>query len=99
MVQEVRGVLRCSEERWRPRRESRGGEALPPLVARQLEAGELTCVHTHTHGDSLPSQGIFKFKQYHVVGRHLPTDSDPSPTLYRMKVWASDDVRARSKFW
>ena len=44
-------------------------------------------------------QGLFKFKQYQVVGRHLPTDSDPSPTLYRMKVWASDDVRARSKFW
>jgi large subunit ribosomal protein L18Ae len=34
-----------------------------------------------------------------VVGRHLPTDADPSPTLYRMKVWAKDAVRAKSKFW
>merc|ERR1712048_55012 len=37
--------------------------------------------------------------QYQVVGRHLPTESDPSPSLYRMKVWAVDEVCARSKFW
>merc|ERR1712216_1097450 len=41
----------------------------------------------------------FKYHQYHVVGRHLPTDSDPEPTLFRMKVWAPDQVIARSKFW
>jgi len=29
----------------------------------------------------------------------LPTESDPSPSLYRMKVWAVDEVCARSKFW
>lgn len=44
-------------------------------------------------------QGVFKFKQYQVVGRHLPTESEPNPTVYRMKVWAEDDVRAKSKFW
>lgn len=44
-------------------------------------------------------QGIFKFKQYQVVGRHLPTDNDPTPTVYRMRVWAQDAVRAKSKFW
>merc|ERR1712032_463742 len=41
----------------------------------------------------------FKYHQYHVVGRHLPTESDPSPSLFRMKVWAVDEVCARSKFW
>merc|ERR1712224_11476 len=41
----------------------------------------------------------FKYHQYQVVGRHLPTESDPSPSLYRMKVWAVDEVCARSKFW
>lgn len=45
------------------------------------------------------AQGLFKYHQYQVVGRHLPTDADPSPTLYRMKVWAKDAVRAKSKFW
>jgi hypothetical protein len=34
-----------------------------------------------------------------VVGRHLPTDAEPTPTVYRMKVWANDAVRAKSKFW
>eukprot|EP00216_Chloropicon_sp_CCMP2111_P006643 CAMPEP_0198235806 /NCGR_PEP_ID=MMETSP1446-20131203/1706_1 /TAXON_ID=1461542 ORGANISM="Unidentified sp, Strain CCMP2111" /NCGR_SAMPLE_ID=MMETSP1446 /ASSEMBLY_ACC=CAM_ASM_001112 /LENGTH=179 /DNA_ID=CAMNT_0043917193 /DNA_START=35 /DNA_END=574 /DNA_ORIENTATION=- len=41
----------------------------------------------------------FKYHQYQVVGRHLPTDSEPNPTLFRMKVWATDEVRAKSKFW
>jgi large subunit ribosomal protein L18Ae len=44
-------------------------------------------------------QGIFKFHQYQVVGRHLPTEAEPTPTVYRMKVWAMDAVRAKSKFW
>lgn len=48
---------------------------------------------------SLSSQGCYKFHQYQVVGRHLPTDADPEPPLFRMKLWATDDARARSKFW
>lgn len=43
--------------------------------------------------------GNFRFHQYHVVGRHLPTEKDANPTLYRMKLWATDPVRAKSKFW
>lgn len=44
-------------------------------------------------------QGNFKWHQYQVVGRLLPTDSTPEPTVYRMKIWATDAVRARSRFW
>ena len=44
-------------------------------------------------------EGLFKFHQYQVVGRHNPTTADPNPTVYRMKVWAPDAVRAKSKFW
>lgn len=44
-------------------------------------------------------QGNFKWHQYQVVGRLLPTDSQPEPTVYRMKIWATDAVRARSRFW
>lgn len=46
-----------------------------------------------------PSQGKFTYHQYQVVGRHLPTEKDASPALYRMKLWAEDPVRAKSKFW
>eukprot|EP00892_Ulva_mutabilis_P006357 jgi/Ulvmu1/4093/UM019_0072.1 len=44
-------------------------------------------------------QGNFKWHQYQVVGRLLPTESTPEPTVYRMKIWATDAVRARSRFW
>eukprot|EP01026_Neomeris_dumetosa_P070715 TRINITY_DN70808_c0_g1_i2.p3 TRINITY_DN70808_c0_g1~~TRINITY_DN70808_c0_g1_i2.p3 ORF type:complete len:182 (-),score=1.66 TRINITY_DN70808_c0_g1_i2:753-1298(-) len=43
--------------------------------------------------------GGFKFHQYHVVGRHIPTEKMPNPTIYRMKIWAPDPVKAKSKFW
>merc|ERR1711920_909152 len=40
-----------------------------------------------------------RFKQYQVVGRHVPTEAVPEPKLFRMKMWATDPVRAKSKFW
>ena len=41
----------------------------------------------------------FRYHQYNIVGRHSPTEADPSPQVYRMKLWSLDDVRAKSKFW
>ncbi|XP_028754919.1 60S ribosomal protein L18a [Neltuma alba] len=41
----------------------------------------------------------FRFHQYQVVGRALPTESDEHPKIYRMKLWATNEVRAKSKFW
>eukprot|EP00244_Chara_vulgaris_P014977 TRINITY_DN97_c0_g1_i2.p1 TRINITY_DN97_c0_g1~~TRINITY_DN97_c0_g1_i2.p1 ORF type:complete len:179 (+),score=40.67 TRINITY_DN97_c0_g1_i2:268-804(+) len=41
----------------------------------------------------------FRFHQYHVVGRALPKPGEESPMIYRMKLWSTDDVRAKSKFW
>ena len=37
--------------------------------------------------------------QYEVVGRHKPTEKDPQPSLYRMKIFAPNTVIARSRFW
>ncbi|XP_010052072.1 60S ribosomal protein L18a-2 isoform X2 [Eucalyptus grandis] len=39
------------------------------------------------------------FHQYQVVGRALPTGADEHPKIYRMKLWATNEVRAKSKFW
>ena len=36
---------------------------------------------------------------YAIVGRHVPTDRDPKPKIFRMKVFAPDEVKAKSKFW
>ncbi|XP_052107408.1 aspartic proteinase nepenthesin-1 [Arachis duranensis] len=41
----------------------------------------------------------FRFHQYQVVGRALPTEKDEHPKIYRMKLWATNEVRAKSKFW
>lgn len=40
-----------------------------------------------------------QIRQYYVVGRALPSEKEPNPTLYRMRVFARDPVLARSKFW
>ncbi|RKP07794.1 ribosomal L18ae/LX protein domain-containing protein [Thamnocephalis sphaerospora] len=37
--------------------------------------------------------------EYQVIGRHLPTESDPSPKLYRMRLFAPNEVVAKSRFW
>jgi large subunit ribosomal protein L18Ae len=40
-----------------------------------------------------------QIRQYWVVGRTKPTEANPEPTLYRMRVFAKNPVLARSKFW
>ncbi|KAK4692748.1 large subunit ribosomal protein L18Ae, partial [Lecanoromycetidae sp. Uapishka_2] len=34
-----------------------------------------------------------------VIGRHLPTDTNPTPKLYRMRIFAPNTVVAKSRFW
>ncbi|KAJ1421827.1 Ribosomal protein 50S-L18Ae/60S-L20/60S-L18A [Sesbania bispinosa] len=41
----------------------------------------------------------FRYHQYQVVGRALPTENDEHPKIYRMKLWATNEVHAKSKFW
>ena len=40
-----------------------------------------------------------QLRQFYIVGRALPSESNPNPTLYRMRVFHRDAVLARSKFW
>jgi large subunit ribosomal protein L18Ae len=40
-----------------------------------------------------------RFQEYQVIGRHLPTEADPAPKLYRMRVFAGNEVIAKSRFW
>lgn len=34
-----------------------------------------------------------------MIGRRVPTEKDRSPTLYRMRIFAPDEVSAKSRFW
>lgn len=38
-------------------------------------------------------------KEYQVIGRHLPTEAQPEPKLYRMRIFAPNEIIAKSRFW
>lgn len=42
---------------------------------------------------------IGRLNEYQVIGRHLPTEAMPTPKLYRMRIFAPNDVVAKSRFW
>ena len=50
-------------------------------------------------GKKQAGHNLARYRQYHVVGRKTPSEKEPEPPVYRMKVWAPDDVRAKAKFW
>ncbi|KAG9035508.1 60S ribosomal protein L20 [Tulasnella sp. JGI-2019a] len=50
------------------------------------------------HGaDILPI--MTRFQEYQVIGRKLPTKTDTIPKLYRMRIFAPNEVVAKSRFW
>ena len=38
-------------------------------------------------------------QEYQVIGRHLPTENNPTPKLYRMRIFAPNQIVAKSRFW
>nr|AQS22647.1 60S ribosomal protein L18a [Pseudodiaptomus poplesia] len=38
-------------------------------------------------------------KEYRVIGRKLPTEAEPVTPLYKMRIFATDPVVAKSRFW
>eukprot|EP00999_Lentomonas_sp_LEN2_P000775 NODE_1774_length_743_cov_20.897727_g1724_i0.p1 GENE.NODE_1774_length_743_cov_20.897727_g1724_i0~~NODE_1774_length_743_cov_20.897727_g1724_i0.p1 ORF type:complete len:177 (-),score=37.76 NODE_1774_length_743_cov_20.897727_g1724_i0:26-556(-) len=40
-----------------------------------------------------------RFHEYNVVGRRLPSEKDATPKLYRMRIFAPNPQRAKSRFW
>ncbi len=37
--------------------------------------------------------------EYQVVVRHHPTEHEPNPKIYRMRIFAPNEVVAKSRFW
>lgn len=40
-----------------------------------------------------------RFSEYQVIGRRLPTATEPTPKLYRMRIFAPSEIVAKSRFW
>ena len=38
-------------------------------------------------------------REFRVIGRKLPTKDEPETPLYRMRIFAPDQVVAKSRFW
>ena len=49
--------------------------------------------------DNVISGQTTRLQEYQVIGRHLPSDANPAPKLYRMRIFAPNDVVAKSRFW
>jgi large subunit ribosomal protein L18Ae len=47
----------------------------------------------------LTGQTTGRLTEYQVIGRHLPTETNPTPKLYRMRIFAPNTVVAKSRFW
>ncbi|KAF8980855.1 60S ribosomal protein L20 [Entomortierella lignicola] len=45
------------------------------------------------------SLDTFPLHEYQLVGRHLPTEKDATPKLFRMRLFAPNEVVAKSRFW
>lgn len=40
-----------------------------------------------------------RLNEYQVIGRRLPTEAVPEPKLYRMRLFAPNNVVAKSRYW
>ena len=42
---------------------------------------------------------VFQLRQYRIIGKKLSSTKDPNPPLYKMTIFAPDEVVAKSRFW
>lgn len=40
-----------------------------------------------------------QLREYEVIGRKLPSESEPKPPLYKMRIFSPDPIVAKSRFW
>merc|ERR1719402_1931270 len=40
-----------------------------------------------------------QLKEFHVIGRGLPSEKVKEPALYKMRIFACNEVAAKSRFW
>merc|ERR1711988_1609826 len=50
------------------------------------------------HSD-IQSMVKYDYHQYEVIGRHVPTERDPAPKAYRIKLFTKNETQAKSRFW
>ncbi|KAK8142988.1 60S ribosomal protein L20 [Beauveria asiatica] len=51
------------------------------------------------HNINTPCPQPSRLQEYEVIGRHLPTEANPTPAMYRMTIFAPNTTVAKSRFW
>ena len=84
------------------------GKEIKPRNPRKRKVNRDFFIHTQRERErergfrdlSLLSEMVtFRFHQYKIVGHAMPTEFDEHPKIYREKLWATNEVHAKSKFW
>lgn len=77
----------------------------------QIEDNNRPCVRSYNASPNSPrtttgrretqANGLLsgRLTEYQVIGRHLPSEANPTPKLYRMRIFAVNRVVAKSRFW
>ncbi|EKD12094.1 60S ribosomal protein L20 [Drepanopeziza brunnea f. sp. 'multigermtubi' MB_m1] len=73
------------------------GMASPEPTSHSCRTVSRTGVRLATASETY--QANRRLTEYQVIGRHLPTDANPAPKLYRMRIFATNSVVAKSRFW
>uniref|UniRef100_A0A914UZX1 Ribosomal protein 50S-L18Ae/60S-L20/60S-L18A domain-containing protein n=1 Tax=Plectus sambesii TaxID=2011161 RepID=A0A914UZX1_9BILA len=47
----------------------------------------------------MPTKALGDLREYIVVGRKLPSEKEPNTPIYKMQIFASNHVIAKSRFW
>ncbi|KAJ4987599.1 60s ribosomal protein l20 [Stagonosporopsis vannaccii] len=93
-------VVHCDAHCTRPPDETRTANALRLQIARSLC---LQLLELPNRSNVDPVNAILtctaRFQEYQVIGRHLPSEANPTPKIYRMRIFAPNDVVAKSRFW
>lgn len=87
-------------------------EDLYKLRHENLKRSATTLAHETTgsaHSNSIHYAGILmldtnklpsgRLQEYEVIGRHLPTEANPTPAMYRMNIFAPNETVAKSRYW
>ncbi|GAD92811.1 60S ribosomal protein L20 [Paecilomyces variotii No. 5] len=72
----------------------------PQALAQQVHKSSILATVNGTPLETQPPHlNQRRLNEYQVIGRHLPTEANPTPKLYRMRIFAPNDVVAKSRFW
>ena len=65
----------------------------------QILQSRMDCFDTDSQNTEADLISLGRLTEYQVIGRHLPSEANPAPKLYRMRIFAPNTVVAKSRFW